>query len=842
MIVFSILQVPMTEWELGPNAQDLFDSVFNYFPITFKPPPGDPYGITAQDLKDRLRACISSTSDFAPYAFPALLDKLDSTSMNTKRDVLSAIIACVENYEPRTISLYSVTLWDALKFEILNPQEDDLAEESLRALGLIAKQLSLAGEGALTAYLKPIIKECNEHLEDAPTKQSQAAGRIMSSIMRQSPDLADILTKSTLPHLFQLFQGSESISKRRGLIEVLNYVIEATIEISSQWQTRNEDGLITADRSTTNALRNWSGESLEAMLRAVISAPKGEISFRLIALKGLAGLVAIPQLLDDSEVSRIVGACTDIIIQEQTSGQDEIQAASVTTLIGTAHHAPNAVADRALPALLAELPDNPPEGSSYYAPILEAFAKLSTETQIFDTIVLRLKNKLNIAVHQRAPRHYLVALLASLLYAFTYGAPGKDEDGLVRFSYFTDIVKPLLDQAVDPEQAETSPLADEVIVDVIGKIGNIVLRPHSMHTQNKVYADYEWIFNTLSGVGQTESGPLHRLDLFVIASLHLHAAFKRDITEPETSMKLLRGIGNVLKQHDQSPLANSAALRHISLLTNKYIPSAEAEQSLTASDVAPASLLQHNANPRTVRLAFAVAKGLIVQGKSVKYTTTVVESLLQLLSDHPQGAVAARGFSTLLAPDDALTKENHCFVSGLHKQKLFNLTVPAITAAVKTADPAVKPNYLVALSGILRWLPYSILEHSLNSLSPLLLQSLDLQDASQQDIKAATLATLESVLLYDPAAIQEHASSLISRLLSSTAAPVNGPDVRKGALQCLALVPKQLKREIVVPFRAQVVKKLVACLDDRKRVVRAEAVRCRSAWLGLDAGDEEEEE
>lgn len=62
----------------------MFDSVFCYFPITFRPPPDDPYGITAQDLKNRLRACIASTSPFARYAFPALLDKLDSTSPNVK--------------------------------------------------------------------------------------------------------------------------------------------------------------------------------------------------------------------------------------------------------------------------------------------------------------------------------------------------------------------------------------------------------------------------------------------------------------------------------------------------------------------------------------------------------------------------------------------------------------------------------------------------------------------------------------------------------------------------------------------------------------------------------------
>lgn len=62
----------------------MFDASFNYFPITFRPPPDDPYGITSQDLKDRLRACIASSSYFAPYAFPALLDKLDSASANTK--------------------------------------------------------------------------------------------------------------------------------------------------------------------------------------------------------------------------------------------------------------------------------------------------------------------------------------------------------------------------------------------------------------------------------------------------------------------------------------------------------------------------------------------------------------------------------------------------------------------------------------------------------------------------------------------------------------------------------------------------------------------------------------
>lgn len=73
------------------SKQTLFDSVYNYFPITFRPPPNDPYGITAQDLKGRLQECISSTRHFAPHAIPALLEKLDSTSPNVKVRLVDAL-------------------------------------------------------------------------------------------------------------------------------------------------------------------------------------------------------------------------------------------------------------------------------------------------------------------------------------------------------------------------------------------------------------------------------------------------------------------------------------------------------------------------------------------------------------------------------------------------------------------------------------------------------------------------------------------------------------------------------------------------------------------------------
>jgi DNA repair/transcription protein MET18/MMS19 len=834
MIVFSILHVPMTEWDLGPHAQHLFDSVFNYFPITFKPPPGDPYGITAQHLKGRLQDCISATSDFAPYSFPALLDKLDSSSINTKRDVLAAIKACVNNYEPATISLYSVTLWDSLKFEILNSEEQDLAQESLNTLAAIANQLSKVQEGALTAYLKPIIKECNEHLEDAPTKQSQAAGLMLDSIARTSPELANTLTKAVLPHLFQLFQSSESISKRRGLVQVLNCLIGATEHVSAQWRIINEEGTLVADRAQQSALRDWSAEILEALLRAVVNAPKSEVSFRLFAIAGLVGMIKIPQVLSDSDVSRIIDSFTDIIIQERSAVNSEVEMAAIRGLTVAAHHSPIVTSERAIPTFLAELPDNPGVGSAYER-VLEAFTKLSSETQVFDTVVLRLKNKLQAALYQQANITYIHALLMAILFAFSNGSPGT-EDGVIKFSYFTDIAKPLLNQALGLSGSDARSLSDHTSVDIIGRISNIILKSQTMHLQNQVLAEYESSFTSF-----INSTPDAYSKAAVIASLHHNAAFQREVLSLEAATNLLGALSRTATSQSTLPDVQLSALRQAALVVNKFVPPTNLEQSLISTSTDVNSLLGPNRSTESIILAFSVVKGLLVQGKSNKYTTSYLQSLLELLSDAEFGSVVARGFVTILAPDDILCKENHCIVSGLYKQKTFNQTVPTISSSSKSADPTIKPNYLVALSGILRWLPHTIIEGSLPTLILLLLQSLDLDGKPYQDVKSATLVSLETIMTNNATALFEHASSVITRLLACTSAPDNTPQVRRAALRCLTLLPKQFKTEAVVPYKRQVVKRLMVCLDDGKRAVRTEAVRCRTAWLGLDQEESDEE-
>jgi DNA repair/transcription protein MET18/MMS19 len=104
MVVFSMLKVLIVEWNIKDLANVLFDSVFCYFPITFRPPPDDPYGISAQDLKSRLRECLAASDYFSGLVFPALLDKVDSNSANVKVRLACTVLESFTNINQRKTS------------------------------------------------------------------------------------------------------------------------------------------------------------------------------------------------------------------------------------------------------------------------------------------------------------------------------------------------------------------------------------------------------------------------------------------------------------------------------------------------------------------------------------------------------------------------------------------------------------------------------------------------------------------------------------------------------------------------------------------------------------------
>jgi DNA repair/transcription protein MET18/MMS19 len=71
-------------FDIGRFADDLFQACACYFPITFKPPPNDPYGVTQEGLILGLRRCLYASPHFAKPCFDLLLDKETSVLDETK--------------------------------------------------------------------------------------------------------------------------------------------------------------------------------------------------------------------------------------------------------------------------------------------------------------------------------------------------------------------------------------------------------------------------------------------------------------------------------------------------------------------------------------------------------------------------------------------------------------------------------------------------------------------------------------------------------------------------------------------------------------------------------------
>lgn len=101
MLLFSIDRVILLEFDVKDHIEDFFDITFCYFPITFRPPPNDSYGITADDLKLALRECMASNPYFAKMALPLFLEKFATATGATMVSSDLYIIQTISYFKSR---------------------------------------------------------------------------------------------------------------------------------------------------------------------------------------------------------------------------------------------------------------------------------------------------------------------------------------------------------------------------------------------------------------------------------------------------------------------------------------------------------------------------------------------------------------------------------------------------------------------------------------------------------------------------------------------------------------------------------------------------------------------
>ncbi len=451
-------------------------------------------------MKSRLRDCIAASGYFAPYAFPQLIDKLDSTSPNVKvgvsysfpkpvsntpqKDVLQTITACAFSYGITTVSNYSMSLWDSLKFEILNVQDEDLAEEALVSLQAIATRLSQASVSTdpktpLARYLRPITKECNEQLQEPQHKKAKPAGQILSALGTASPVTFFLVVKAVVPPLMTLYQDADSIAKQRALLEVLVQIFDSAIAVYGT------PGRPAPTTQVENPLGPFKERIFELSSQALMSSAADEVSFRIVALRGLLRLCLLGRYLQDNEIGMVVQYFDEIVLLEDASVKDDLKKEAIQALVQLSRIKPNLIMDITFPAFMAKLPDSSPSHDQNYLLTLEGLAQLSVEKYVADTLVRRLLNRLDVVLQKDGSSAYPQAILSTIQYVLSQRNLDQDPN---LSSYHERIVVGLTSRVVlaSTGKVPTTALNEEPTLEILARLAMMIVRALNEHKQKSV--------------------------------------------------------------------------------------------------------------------------------------------------------------------------------------------------------------------------------------------------------------------------------------------------------------------------------------------------------------------
>lgn len=111
---------------------------------------------------------------------------------------------------------------------------------------------------------------------------------------------------------------------------------------------------------------------------------------------------------------------------------------------------------------------------------------------------------------------------------------------------------------------------------------------------------------------------------------------------------------------------------------------------------------------------------------------------------------------------------------------------------------------------------------------PLLIKSISFPDTV---LKLSTLDLFEFALCHATDVMAQHTSTLLPAFISLIGPSERSMNVRISALKCIDLVCKNVSRDMVLPHVKDTLKAITIPLDDKKRLVRKQAVECRESWF-----------
>uniref|UniRef100_A0A2K6QV37 MMS19 nucleotide excision repair protein n=1 Tax=Rhinopithecus roxellana TaxID=61622 RepID=A0A2K6QV37_RHIRO len=633
--------------------------------------------------------------------------------------------------------------------------------------------------------------------------------------------------KDFLPSLWASIRRESS--QRRTILEMLL----GFLKLQQKWTSEDKD------QRPLNAFK----DQLCSLVFMAVTDPSTQL--QLVGIRTLTVLGAQPDLLSSEDLELAVGHLYRLSFLEEDSQSCRVAALEASGTLAALY--PVAFSSHLVPKLAEELRvgesnltkgDEPTQCSRHLC-CLQALSAVSTHPSIVkETLPLLLQHLWQVnRGNMVAQSSDVIAVCQSLKQM----AEKCQQDPESCWYFHQTAIPCLLALAVQASMPEKEPsvlkkvlLEDEVLAAMVSVIGTATthLSPElaaqsvthivPLFLDGKVSFLPENSFPSRFQPFQDDASGQRRLIALLMAFV---CSLPRNVEIPQLN-QLMRELLELSCCHS-CPFSSTAAAKCFAGLLNKHPAGQQLDEFLQlAVDKVEAGLGSGPCRSQAFTLLLWVTKALVLRYHPLSSCLTA--RLMDLLNDPELGPAAADGFSLLMSDcTDVLTRAGHAEVRIMFRQRFFTDNVPALVQGFHAAPQDVKPNYLKGLSHVLNRLPKPVLLPELPTLLSLLLEALSCPDCV---VQLSTLSCLQPLLLEAPQVMSLHVDTLVTKFLNLSSSPSMA--VRIAALQCMHALTR-LPTPVLLPYKPQVIRALAKPLDDKKRLVRKEAVSARGEWFLL---------
>ncbi|NWS51796.1 MMS19 protein, partial [Chunga burmeisteri] len=828
LVAFQIVRDLIAKnYALGPFVEELFEVTSCYFPIDFTPPPNDPHGIQREDLILSLRAVLASTPQFAEFLLPLLIEKMDSDLQSAKLDSLQTLTACCAIYGQKELQEFLPSLWSSLRREVFQTASEKVEAECLAALHALSACLSRSvlspdTEDLLDSFLSSILQDCRHHLCEPDMKLVWPSAKLLQAAASASLRTYHRVTCSVLPLLLEQYTKHPQSSQRRTILEMLL----SFLELQQKW------GHVEEDESTLLSLR-------APICSVVFSAlTDSSVQLQLVGVRVLTVLGSLQGFLSPSDLELVVDHLIRLALCEEDSQSSEAAMEAAGSL---APIYPKVFSGRMVPRLEEELQcvsssEQEKESSHDHRSLrqrcLQALAAVSTHTSIVrETVPVLLQHLREVQKGSKAGNAQDMVSVCQSLHRVALQC---QQDAESCWYYHQTVVPCLLAMAVQAAMQEsTHPLLgkalleEEVLAAMVPVISAATthLSPE-LAAQSVSHVVPLFLNGEVSFLPQNsfpcsfqpfEDGECLDAQRRLVALLMAFVcSLPRNVAIPHQERLLQELLA--LSCSCNCPFTATTAAKCFAGLVNKHPAGQQLDEilQLAVNRMEP-SLVEGSCRTQALTLLLWVTKALVLRYHPL--SSHLTDKLLGLLGDAELGPAAADGFSLLMAESpDVLHKGCHADVRIMFRQRFFTDNVPKLVQGFHRAGPDMKANYLKGLSHVLNHLPKPVLVTELPTLLSLLLEALSCSD---RVVQLSTLSCLQPLLLEAPQIMSLHVDTLVTK--GSQTSSWGAVSTQLSSLRALSVLQ-------LLPYKARVIRALAKPLDDKKRLVRKEAVAARGEW------------